>query len=123
MHNRVRKKHVQGKRRAMRVRKALRGTGDCPRLCVTKSNKHLVAQLIDDDAGKTIACVGSLCKENRSSEVKSSNRTSAKELGTALATKAQGLGVKTVIFDRGKAKYHGVLAEFADAARAVGLQF
>lgn len=108
--------------RAIRVRRKLRGTASRPRLCVTKSNSHLYAQLIDDDAGLTLGACGTLSKEMRS-EVGRKGVDSAKKLGGKIAEIAKEKNIESVIFDRGSAKYHGVLAALADAAREGGLKF
>jgi large subunit ribosomal protein L18 len=116
----LRKKFV---RRAMRVRKNLRGTSLKPRLCVVKSNRHIEAQLIDDEQGITIASTSSKQKDFRSTEYNRRNKATAKQLGQKLAEEALEKNVKEVVFDRGPFKYHGILAEFADAARGAGLKF
>jgi len=116
-------KQVLRKKRAMRVRKHLRGNASKPRLSVVKSNKHIHAQLVDDEAGKTLGCVSTFGKELRNTEYNKKNKTSARKLGELIAGIAISKNIKEVIFDRGSAKYHGILAELADAARAGGLQF
>jgi large subunit ribosomal protein L18 len=109
-------------KRALRVRSHLFGTAHKPRLCVVKSNKHLQAQLIDDEQGVTIAAASTYSKELRSAGMKK-GKESARHIGKHLAEAALAKNIKTVIFDRGPFKYHGILAELADAARAAGLQF
>ncbi|MFI5342650.1 MAG: 50S ribosomal protein L18 [Chlamydiales bacterium] len=116
-------KRVLRKKRALRVRKHLRGNASKPRLCVVKSNKHVQAQLIDDEAGKTLGSIATFGKELRNTEFNKKNKTSARKLGEQIAEIAKSKNIKEVIFDRGSAKYHGILAELADAARAGGLQF
>jgi len=101
------------------VRKKLRGTAGCPRLCVVRSNKHLQAQLIDDEKGVTLVSASTYTKEIGGR----SNKESARKVGSVIGEKAKAQGVERVIFDRGWAKYHGVVAELADAAREAGLQF
>lgn len=110
-------------RRAIRVRKHVRGCEAKPRMCVVKTNKHIQVQLINDDKGITLASVSTAAKEFRTTEFCKKNKTSAKHLGTLIATKAKELGINEVVFDRGPFRYHGILAELADAARATGLQF
>jgi len=117
------KKQYNFKRRAVRVRQHLHGTALKPRLCVVKSNMHIQVQLIDDDAGKTLGATATFAKEFRDTEFSKRNKASAKKLGERIAEIAREQNVKEVIFDRGPFKYHGVLAELADAARAGGLQF
>jgi large subunit ribosomal protein L18 len=110
------------KTRAMRVRKKLRGTSLRPRMSVVKSNKHIQIQLIDDENGKTLASTSSISKEFRNTEFSKRNKSTAAELGKKIAEFAKELNIKEVIFDRGPFKYHGVLAEVANAARESGLQ-
>lgn len=123
MNNQVKQDRQKRNRRALRVRKHLRGTSEKPRLCVVKSNKHIQAQLIDDDQGKTLATVATFSKELRGTEFVKKNKASAKKLGEQLATLAKKQNIKEIVFDRGPFKYHGILAELANAARAGGLQF
>ena len=109
--------------RAMRVRKKLRGTSLKPRLSVVKSNKHIQVQLIDDQKGVTLGSTATFAKEFRNTEFAKKNKVSAKKLGEKIAEIAQSHNIKEVVFDRGPFKYHGILAELADAARAGGLNF
>lgn len=119
----VNHKQVLRKKRAIRVRKHLRGNAAKPRLCVVKSNKHIQAQLIDDELGITLGSIATFSKELRNTEFNKKNKTAARKLGENIAEIAKSKNIKEVIFDRGCAKYHGILAELADAARAGGLQF
>ena len=116
-------KQVLRKKRAMRVRKHLRGTASKPRLCVVKTNKHIQAQLIDDEQGITLASASTFSKELQNSEFNRKNKSSARKIGESIADIAKSKNIKEVIFDRGSAKYHGILAELADGARSGGLQF
>jgi large subunit ribosomal protein L18 len=111
------------KTRAMRVRQQMKGTATKPRLSVHKTNQHIHAQLIDDEAGITLGYVTTNSKENRSTEFSRKNKTSARKLGENIAAIAKEKSIKEVIFDRGRFKYHGILAELANAAREAGLQF
>lgn len=111
------------KNRTLRVRKTLRGTGEKPRLCVIKSNKHIHVQLIDDQSGKTLGMAATFATEFRGTEFSKKNKASAAKLGEQIAAIAKDNNVTQVIFDRGPAKYHGILAALADSARAAGLQF
>lgn len=122
MRNEIVKKHKLQSRRKLRVRHSMHGTSIKPRLSVTKSNKHIHVQLIDDDLSVTIAAVSTASKESRSSEMKK-NKESARKLGEAIGAKAISANIKEVIFDRGAHKYHGILAELADGARQAGLKF
>lgn len=110
-------------RRSWRVRKHVRGTALRPRLCVVKSNNNIHAQLIDDDNGQTLGAVGTFSKELRNTEHGKRNKASARKVGELIAQIAQSKNIKEVVFDRGPFKYHGILAELADAARAGGLKF
>ena len=107
-------------RRHARVRAKISGTAECPRLAVAKSNKNIIAQIIDDEAGKTLVYVSTLDKDIKT---KAANKEAAKEVGTAVAKKAIAMKIKTVVFDRGGYIYHGVVKELADAAREAGLEF
>ena len=123
MHNVIKKVSVMREKRAMRVRKKLRGTAAKPRLCVVKSNMHIHAQLIDDVKSDTMASVATFGKEFKNTKYSRKNRESAKELGKRLAEKAKELQVKELVFDRGCSKYCGILKELAGAVRANGLKF
>jgi len=123
MINQAKKSQVLRCKRSIRVRKHLRGTNTKPRLCVVKSNNHIQAQLIDDEAGITLGATATFSKEFRGTEFNRKNKASARKLGERIAEIAKDKNIKEVVFDRGPFKYHGVLAELADAARAGGLQF
>lgn len=110
-------------KRALRVRKTLRGTSVKPRLCVVKSNKHIQVQLIDDESGNTLGTTSTFAKELRETEFSKKNKASAAKLGEIIANIAKKHDVTEVVFDRGPHKYHGILAALADSARAAGLQF
>lgn len=109
--------------RKLRVRKHLRGTSVKPRLCVVKSNKNILIQLIDDEQGVTMGAASTLDKEFKNSEFSKKNKASAAKLGARIAEIATQKNVKEVVFDRGCHKFHGILAEVANAARDGGLQF
>lgn len=108
--------------RARAIRKHLRGSAQKPRLSVMKSNLHIAAQLIDDDAGVTLASASTLMKKFRSKAL-GNNKAAAKVVGTELAQRAKEKNITAVVFDRGFHRYHGVIAELADAAREGGLKF
>jgi large subunit ribosomal protein L18 len=118
------KTSAQRQRRAFRVRKRTRGTTDRPRLCVTRSHKHISAQIIDDLAGKTLISASSHDKQ-LSTKLKNygGNQAAAQMVGKALAERATQAGIKAVCFDRGPYKFHGRVAALANAAREAGLQF
>lgn len=109
--------------RAMRVRKKLRGSSIKPRMCVVKSNNHIHVQLINDEEGITIGSTSTLSKEFRNTEFSKKCKSTASKLGARIAEIANEKNVREVIFDRGPHKYHGILAELANAARENGLQF
>jgi len=109
------------RRRHARVRRRVHGTAERPRLAVFRSNKHISAQLIDDDAGRTMAAASSV--ENVLRDAGGGNVEAARAVGALVATRAKGAGITTVVFDRGGFAYHGRVAALADAARAEGLEF
>lgn len=117
------KKKILRDRRAVRVRKKLRGTKEKPRFSVRKTNKHIILQIIDDEAGQTLASASTLEKEMKATPNGKKCVASAQKLGEVIAERALKNNVKTVVFDRGFSKYHGVLKALADAAREKGLQF
>jgi large subunit ribosomal protein L18 len=119
--NTVSKANLLQKRR-WRIRKKVTGTAARPRLCVRFTSKHVYAQAIDDEAGKTLVFLGSLDPELRKQKLKA-NIASAKALGGAFAGKAKAAGISAVVFDRSGAPYHGKVKTFADAAREGGLKF
>jgi large subunit ribosomal protein L18 len=123
MRNSVVRNHVKQRKRALRVRKHVRGTSIKPRLSVIKSNKHIQVQLIDDENGITLGHASTFTSEFRDTEFGKKNKASARKLGEVIAQKAIEKNIKEVVFDRGPSKYHGILAELADAARSAGLQF
>lgn len=106
-------------RRHRRVRKNVRGTEQRPRLAVFRSNRHIVAQVIDDVAGRTLAAASS----HESDIDGGATVAAASEVGTKLAERAKAAGVDAVVFDRGGNVYHGRVAALADAARKAGLEF
>ena len=108
-------------RRHRRVRKTVRGTADRPRLAVYRSNRHMVAQVIDDVAGRTLAAASTVEPSLRSGTT--GNKDAAAEVGRLVAERAKAAGVSRVVFDRGGFLYHGRVAAVADAARAGGLEF
>lgn len=109
--------------RAFRVRKSIKGTASKPRLSVFKSNCHVQAQLIDDATGTTIGTAATFGKDLRTTQFNKKNKASARKIGELIAEIAKSKNIKEVVFDRGPFKYHGILAELANAAREGGLQF
>lgn len=106
--------------RVFRVRRNLKGTSEKPRLSVSRTNQHLYVQLIDDEKGITLGGFGTLSK---ASQAKRKSKTSAKEIGEQIAKIAKQKNIQAVVFDRGRYKYHGVIAQLAESAREAGLQF
>jgi len=109
-------------KRHRRIRKRIRGTSDRPRLCVTKTLRHLYAQVIDDDLGRTLTQASTLEPELRAS-VSGPNVAAAQRVGAILAERASEKGIEAVVFDRGGHPYHGVVSSFAEACRKGGLRF
>ena len=114
-------KHEARLRRHRRVRKKVRGTAERPRLAVFRSNKHIVAQVIDDTAGRTLASASTMEAELRGATGDKSAK--AKQVGGLVAERAKAVGVEQVVFDRAGNKYHGRIAALADGAREGGLTF
>ena len=108
-----------------RIRRKVSGTAERPRLAVFRSLKNIEGQLIDDDAGRTIAGRSTLSKELREFQAEGSNRRIeiAHAAGRKLAELALSKGVEAVVFDRGGYKYHGRVKAFAEGAREGGLKF
>ena len=111
------------RRRHTRVRGKISGTPSCPRLCVTRSNANMYAQVIDDVAGKTLCDVSTLSPEFKATNKLGSNVEGAAALGELIGNKAKEIGVTTVVFDRGGNLYHGRIKAVADGAREAGLKF
>ena len=121
-------------RRHRRVRKKIHGTAARPRLAVHRTNKHISVQVIDDDAGRTIAAASTAEADQRASGSGSTVETdlrsgstatveAAKKVGQLVGERVKAAGVNTVVFDRGGFKYHGRVAAVADGARSGGLEF
>lgn len=109
--------------RKKRVRKQIQGTDARPRLSVYRSSKHLYAQVISDQSGKTLAAVSTLSDGLRETlQKKTATVQAAKEVGTRIAQKCQEQGIGQVIFDRNGFLYHGRVRAVAEAARGAGLQ-
>jgi large subunit ribosomal protein L18 len=115
------RKRAAAKRRHLRVRKKISGTPERPRLVVTRSNRHMVAQVVDDVQGHTLASASSLDQSIRG--VDGDKSAKAKQVGALVAERAKAAGIEAVVFDRGGSKYAGRVAALADAAREAGLKF
>ncbi len=107
------------KRRHRRVRGRVQGSAARPRLCVFRSSKGIYAQVIDDDAGVTLASASTLVLDGASG----SKSEKAAEVGKLVAQRAREAGVQKVVFDRGGYLYHGRVKALADGAREGGLEF
>ena len=108
-------------RRQIRARKKIFGAPDRPRLVVTRSTKHIVAQVIDDTVGRTLASASTMEPELRTAAGDKSAK--AKQVGGLVAERAKAAGVEQVVFDRAGNSYHGRIAALADGAREGGLGF
>lgn len=115
------KRRIARSRRHFRVRKRVVGTTVRPRLVVTRSARHIYAQIVDDSVGRTLASASTLDVTLRTAE--GSKVDLAGKVGELVATRAKAAGVETVVFDRAGLKYHGRIAALADAAREGGLAF
>ena len=107
----------------MRIRKVVSGTADRPRLSVFRSNQEIYAQVIDDEAGITLASASSIDQELREKLGGKKKSEQARLVGEAVANRAKEKGIKAVVFDRGGYIYHGRIAELAEGAREGGLEF
>ena len=106
-------------RRHLRVRKKVTGTSGRPRLVVTRSSRHVFAQVVDDTAGRTIASASSMEADLRGFD--GDKTAKARKVGELLGARAKDAGVESVVFDRSGNRYHGRVAAIADGAREAGL--
>lgn len=135
---RTEKKQKLAQLRHWRVRKKVRGTKECPRMSVRFTGEHIYVQFIDDVAGATLASASTRAKATPDREKLAANVAGAQVIGKLAAEAALASGIKTVVFDRGSARYHwspakkgqkdgkpvyGKVAALAEAARAAGLKF
>ena len=121
----IKEKREKRKRRHKKVRAKIFGTKDRPRLCVFRSNKHIYAQLIDDEKGHTLGAVSDLKLPKNVKLKKEMTRkvAIAYEVGKLIAKVAKEKGIEKVVFDRGGYKYHGRVKALAEGAREGGLKF
>ena len=117
------RKQERRERRRTRIRSRVKGTGRRPRLAVFKSLKHIYAQAIDDEQGKTLAFASSIDKAVGGTEKSGGNLAAARAVGALIAERLKEKGLEQVIFDRGGYPYHGRIRAVADAAREKGLRF
>ena len=110
-------------KRIKRIRKKISGTGECPRLRVFRSAKHIYGQLIDDVAGHTLATASTLDKDLQGGDTEGGKNAQARKVGMVLAEKAKQQGIEKVVLDRGGFLYHGRVKSLSDGAREGGLKF
>ena len=122
MINKISRAQVRQKKHK-RMRNHISGTAERPRLAVFRSNEHMYAQIIDDEAGHTIVSASTVQKDVKAELEKTNDVAAAAYLGTVIGKKAVDAGIKEVIFDRGGFIYHGKIKALADAAREAGLEF
>lgn len=113
-------KNKRREKRKLRIRNIVKGTASRPRVSVFRSNKHLFAQVIDDEAGRTLVSVSDLEKSFKEIKI---TVEGVKTLGQALGMRLKEKKISTAVFDRNGFKYHGVIQSFADAVREAGIQF
>ena len=106
-----------------KIRNRFTGTPERPRLAVFRSNNHIYAQIIDDEAGNTLVAASTLDKDVKAELEKTNDMAAAAHLGSVIAKKALEKGIKAVVFDRGGFIYHVKIKALADAARGAGLEF
>jgi large subunit ribosomal protein L18 len=112
-------KAISRARRHLRLRKKVAGTAERPRLVVSRSTRHMVAQVVDDAVGRTLVSASTLEAELRGLD--GDKTAKAKRVGELVAERAKAAGIEAVVFDRGGNKYHGRVAAVADGAREGGL--
>ena len=122
MAKRISRGHIR-RRIHVRVRKKISGSGDRPRLNVFRSARHIYAQVIDDDQGRTLASASTVDKEIREANRNGGNLAAARVVGNRVAERATRQGIKRVVYDRGGYVFHGRVKALADAAREGGLEF
>jgi large subunit ribosomal protein L18 len=115
------RRRVARARRHFRLRKKISGTPERPRMVVNRSARHIVVQVIDDIAGRTLASASSLEADVRAMD--GDKKARATKVGQLVAARAKEAGIDKVVFDRGGNDYHGRIAALADAAREAGLEF
>ena len=115
--------HQARKKRHARVRSKISGTAEKPRLCIFRSLNHIYAQIIDDISGHTLVAASSKDADISAGAKSKNKKEIAEQVGTLVAQRATGTGIKAVVFDRGGYQYHGRIQTLADAARKAGLEF
>ena len=116
-------RNVIRQKKHLKIRNRFSGTAERPRLAVYRSNKHIYAQIIDDDAQNTLVSAGTVEKEIQDAVEHTDDIAAAEKVGEVIAKRAAEKGIKEVVFDRGGYIYMGKVAALADAARKAGLEF
>ena len=106
-----------------RIRRHVSGSAKTPRLAVFRSNRHIYAQVINDEGGTTVAQASTMDKELRSKVANGTTIDAAKAVGELVAQRLKSVGIESVVFDRGGYQYHGRVQALADGARSVGIKF
>ncbi len=119
----IQEKRAARARRHARVRKVVRGTAARPRLCVFKSLRHIYAQIINDDEGRTLVAASTASTEFPKASERLKKTEAAKVVGTMVADRALAAKIESVVFDRGGYAFHGRIKALATAARDRGLKF
>ena len=117
------RRRVSRTRRHFRLRKRVVGTTARPRLVVSRSARHIYAQVVDDSSGVTLASASTYKLDTAALGDQSDKTAQARKVGELVAERAKAAGIEQVVFDRGGNAYHGRVAAVADAARAGGLEF
>lgn len=118
--NRIEAARKQRIRRKRHIRKKIFGTPDCPRLSVFRSNRHMYVQVVDDQAGRTLASVSDLEKDLKTLQHQVGD---AAKLGEELGKRLKKMKISRVVFDRNGYQYHGIVKAIADGARKAGIGF
>ena len=121
--DKLKAKQANLERRQRRVRSKVSGTGERPRLRVTRTNGHIYAQIIDDVTCATLVSASSIDAEVKDGLKSGANIDAAKAVGEAIGRRAVKAGIKEAVFDRGGRIYHGRVKALADGARSAGLEF
>jgi large subunit ribosomal protein L18 len=119
----VQEKREARERRHQRVRKTVRGTAERPRLCVFKSLRHIYAQIINDEEGRTLVAASTAIKGFIQTGERLKKTDAAKKVGSLVAERALAANIASVVFDRGGYPFHGRIKALATAARDRGLKF
>jgi len=107
-------------RRKVHIRKRIYGTAERPRMTISKSNRRIAVQVIDDSKGHTLACISTLEKDLK--DIKATVEGASK-LGEIMGKRLLDLNIKTVVFDRNGYLYHGIVKALADGSRKAGIEF